>query len=70
VLEGGTESRFCVLPRLGIWPRKWRGGIHSATVTRDNSRKEPHDGLSDTLVFPKREQSACMAIHLPTPTSL
>jgi hypothetical protein len=55
VFESGAESRSGVLSCCQLRPRKWGCGVHTDTVARDDSRKERHDGLIDTLVLPKRE---------------
>src|SRR5580658_5348570 len=55
MFENGTESRFGVLTRCQLRPRKWGCGVHTDTVARDDSRKELHVGLTATLVLPKRE---------------
>jgi hypothetical protein len=36
-------------------------------VARDGSRKKPHDGLSDTLVLPKRERRGWQTAPLLRP---
>ncbi len=55
VFENGTERRSGVLSWYQLRPRKWSCGVHTDTVARDDSRKEPHDGLTDTSVLLKRE---------------
>jgi hypothetical protein len=48
VFEGGAEGRAPALSGGRIGPRKWGRGVHSATVARNDSRKEAYDGVCDT----------------------
>src|SRR5580658_2587867 len=70
VFKSGAEGRSCVLFCGGLGPRKWGCGIHTATLARDDSQKKARHWLSNTLVFPKREQWRQTRLSSLSPTSL